>query len=269
MRVLTRAAGKDLPLPPLLRGRGDGGEGVEPATISRFLEGSCVPLLRPSPPGVPGGDGVRGPATRLSNRQFGSAKCSRWHGEPDVQLMLRVQRDEAGALGELIRLYWPRLFGLFFKQFRDRQEAEDLAQDVFLRLYRNRRRYQPRASFATWLFHIARNVARNAVRGRRRRPIASLSTRMAAAGDDWMPVNRPEAPTRSMEREETRRAVRQAMAGLARRQRTALELQFQDWSYSEIAAELEMTPKAAKSLLYRARLQLRQSLDPFMAAEAS
>jgi DNA-directed RNA polymerase specialized sigma24 family protein len=59
------------------------------------------------------------------------------------------------------------------------------------------------------------------------------------------------------------------MAGLARRQRTALELQFQDWSYSEIAAELDMTPKAAKSLLYRARMQLRESLNPFMTIGVS
>src|SRR5205085_10215136 len=102
-------------------------------------------------------------------------RINRWLNEPDVQLMLRVARDEPGAFKELLALYWPRVFGQFYKQLGDRQEAEDLAQDVFLRLYRNRRRYEPRASFATWLYHIARIVGRNAIRGRRRRPVVSLS----------------------------------------------------------------------------------------------
>ncbi len=198
-------------------------------------------------------------------------RLNRWLREPDVQLMLRVQRDEPGAFRELLALYWPRVFGQFYKQLSDRQEAEDLAQDVFLRLYRNRRRYQPRASFATWLYHIARNVGRNAIRGRRRRPVVSLSQvyPQEHGAEERLPPNRAEAPGSPLEREEAARAVRAAIAGLARRQRAALELQFQDRSYSEIADELDMTPKAAKSLLYRARLQLRDSLHPYMAVEAS
>src|SRR5438128_1953189 len=82
--------------------------------------------------------------------------------DPDVVLMLRVRKDEPGAFAELLELYWTRIFGRFFRWLNDRQEAEDLAQEVFLRLYRSRKRYQPRARFSTWLFHIAQNVARNA-----------------------------------------------------------------------------------------------------------
>lgn len=200
-------------------------------------------------------------------------RVNRWHNEPDVQLMLRVARDEPGAFKELLALYWPRVFGQFYKQLGDRQEAEDLAQDVFLRLYRNRRRYQPRASFATWLYHIARNVARNAIRGRRRRPVVSLSQVYRRDHDhpaeERFPINRADPPASPIEREEAATTVRAAMSRLAGRQRAALELQFQDHSYSEIAHELDMTPKAAKSLLYRARLQLRDSLHPYMAVEAS
>lgn len=198
---------------------------------------------------------------------------NRWHDEPDVRLMMRVRRDDPGAFRELLALYWPRVFGSFFRQLGDRQEAEDLAQDVFLRLYRNRRRYQPRASFATWLYHIARNVARNAVRGRRRRPAVPLSQLAAPSNADpveeRLPAHRHEAPFVPMERDEMTRTVRSAMGLLARRQRAALELQFQDRSYTEIAAELDMTPKAAKSLLYRARLQLREVLNPYMLPDAS
>src|SRR5438105_4731314 len=196
---------------------------------------------------------------------------NRWESEPEVRLMLRVKDDEPGAFAELLDRYWPRIFGRFFKQLGDRQEAEDLAQDVFLRLYRNRRRYQPRASFATWIYHIARNVARNAIRSRRRRPCMSLGHLAYPEHDEammdclWEPSQ--EAPSRPLEREEVANVVRAAIAGLAYRQRTALELQFQDCSYSEIAAELRMTPKAAKSLLYRARLQLRDHLNHYMTAE--
>ena len=70
------------------------------------------------------------------------------HGE----LMLRVQRDEPGAFAELVAAYWARVFGKFVRQVSDRQEAEDLAQDVFLRLYRSRKRYRPTAKLATWVF---------------------------------------------------------------------------------------------------------------------
>jgi RNA polymerase sigma-70 factor, ECF subfamily len=185
--------------------------------------------------------------------------------DPDIELMLRVQRDEPGAFGDLIDLYWSRIFGRFYRQFGDRQEAEDLVQDVFLRLFRNRKRYRPQAKFATWLFHIARNVARNASRTRRRRPITPLALQ---EGTDESPVfhhlhSGPEMPSRRLERAEVAGLVRNAVASLKGRQRTAIELQCQDQSYSEIADALDMTAKAAKILLYRARNELRESLSPF------
>jgi RNA polymerase sigma-70 factor (ECF subfamily) len=185
--------------------------------------------------------------------------------DPDVDLMLRIQSDEAGAFAELIELYWCRIFGRFFRQFGDRQEAEDLVQDVFLRLFRNRKRYKPTAKFSTWLFHIARNVARNAIRTRRRRPIVPIAL---LDGGDESPafqrlMNDVDAPSRPIEREEVSRVVRDAVACLRGRQRTAVELQCENHSYTEIAEELDMTAKAAKSLLYRARNELRLTLSPF------
>jgi RNA polymerase sigma-70 factor, ECF subfamily len=185
--------------------------------------------------------------------------------DPDVELMLRVQEDQPGAFAELVDCYWARISCRFFQQFGDRQEAEDLAQDVFLRLFRNRKRYRPQAKFATWLFHIARNVARNAIRTRRRRPLIPIA--IFDGADDSRPVRQsadgPEMPSRPLERAELSGLVRNAIAALRGRQRTAVELQCQDRSYSEIGAELDMTAKAAKSLLYRARNELRQSLSPY------
>src|SRR5262245_45089803 len=184
--------------------------------------------------------------------------------DPDVDRMLRVQRGEPGAFAELVERYWAPIVGRFFRQLGDRQEAEDLAQDVFLRLYRARHRYRPRARFSTWLFHIAANVARNALRSRRRRPCRPLGLLAGLETDDafaqrYLP-DRREGPTQPLERAELTFQVRHALSGLADRQRAALELQFQDRTYQEIASRLAMTPKAAKSLLYRARQQLRETL---------
>jgi RNA polymerase sigma-70 factor (ECF subfamily) len=190
--------------------------------------------------------------------------------DPDVALMLRVQRDEPGAFADLIDLFRPRVFGRFVRQFGDRQEAEDLAQDVFLRLFRNRKRYRPRAKLSTWVFHIARNVARNAVRRRQRKP--AIPVAFLAGGAEESPLFRrlsdESAPSRPLERAEVARLVRGAVAGLKGRQRAAVELQCKDRSYSEIAAALAMSAKAAKSLLYRARNELRQALTPYAEALA-
>jgi RNA polymerase sigma-70 factor, ECF subfamily len=182
-----------------------------------------------------------------------------------MELMLRVHDDVPGAFEELVERYWSRVFGRFYRLFGDRQEAEDLSQDVFLRLFRNRHRYRPDARFTTWLFHIARNVARNAIRTRRRHPVVP----MALSGDaEHLPgilprrISSEAMPSRGLELHEIAGLVREAVAGLGPRQRTAVELQIQNRTYAEIATVLRMTPKAAKSLLYRARNQLRQSLHP-------
>src|SRR5262245_7594195 len=184
--------------------------------------------------------------------------------DPEVVLMLQVRRGDPEAFARLVGRYWPRVFGRLYRQLGDREEAEDLTQDVFLRLFRYRQRYQPRAKFATWLFHITQNVARNAIRSRRRRPCLPLAA--VAGGDEWplldrLLPDRGEAPSRPLEREELACQVRSAVSGLADRQRAAVQMhQFEDRTYTEVAAEMDMTPKAAKSLLYRARNQLRESL---------
>ena len=181
--------------------------------------------------------------------------------DPDVRLMLRVRDGDDAAFAELTERYRARVFGSFLRRLGDRQDAEDLTQEVFLRLFRYRARYAPRARFATWLYHIARNVARNAVRSRRRRPAVPLD---GAGASGAFLADRGEEPSRPVERSELAGVVRAAVSTLAGRQRAAVELhQFEDRTYSEVAAELDMTAKAAKSLLYRARNQLRVTLGAF------
>src|SRR5262249_61437933 len=95
-----------------------------------------------------------------------------WVDDPGVRLMLRVQQDDPTAFGELVKRYGTQVFGRFYRRLGDRQEAEDLTQEVFLRLFRHRKRYRPEATFATWLFHIAQNLLRNAIRSLPPPPLA-------------------------------------------------------------------------------------------------
>jgi RNA polymerase sigma-70 factor, ECF subfamily len=211
--------------------------------------------------------GCRARPVEDSRRAAADVDSRKWE-DPDVRLMLRVREDDQEAFAELLARYGSRIFGHFFRVLGDRQDAEDLTQEVFLRVYRSRKRYQPRARFATWLFHITQNVARNAIRSRRRHPSVQLEV-LGSADDnsllESLLFDRGEEPSRPVERAEVARVVRDAVSGLAGRQRTAVELhQFEDRTYNEVAARMDMSPEAAKSLLYRARNQLRESLSVYM-----
>jgi RNA polymerase sigma-70 factor (ECF subfamily) len=180
----------------------------------------------------------------------------RWLDDPEVRLMLRVQSGDNDAFRQLVDRYNARIFGFFRRRLGDRQEAEDLTQEVLLRLFRSRHSYQPRARFSTWVFHITQNVARNAVRFRRRHPCVRLP--MTA---NELRADAADTPSGPLERAELAGVVRAAIADLGERQRAALELhQFHDHTYAEVAAQLAITPKAAKSLLYRTRNLLRARL---------
>jgi RNA polymerase sigma-70 factor, ECF subfamily len=187
--------------------------------------------------------------------------------DPDADLMLRVRGDEPGAFAELTDRFRTRVFARLYRIVPDRQEAEDMTQEVFLRIYRSRRRYRPQARFTTWLFHITQNVACNTLRRRRRHAWLRFGQLDADAseGPQWPGCHTAESPSAALERRELARAVRGAVAELVGRQRTALEMhQFQNRSYAEIADALAISPEATKSLLYRARLQLRAFLDAIL-----
>jgi RNA polymerase sigma-70 factor (ECF subfamily) len=188
----------------------------------------------------------------------------RWLQDPDVQLMLRVREGDGASFAELVHRYGRRVLGFFHHQVPDCGEAEDLTQEVFLRLHRYRLRYRPRARFATWIFFIARNVARNAHRTRSRRPCVSLQNCSLAQRNRLLDPSGP--PSGAVERQERAAAVRAAVAELDGRKRQAVEMhQLGEKTYAEVGTNLRMTAKAAKSLLYRARLELRDLLAPVIA----
>jgi RNA polymerase sigma-70 factor (ECF subfamily) len=189
--------------------------------------------------------------------------------DPDIRLMLRVRDDEAGAFEELVERYQHRLVGVMNHLVGSIEEAEDLAQEVFLRVYRARKKYRPRSKFATWLFTIANNLALNCLRSRQRKPVVPL------AGHDSGPLGaRPQeqlvrdpgtGPVQKVQKQELAGLVRQALDGLNERQRMAVVLnKFEDMNYAEIAEVMGLTTKAVKSLLSRARMNLRAALTGYI-----
>ena len=190
--------------------------------------------------------------------------------DPDVRLMLQVRDDDAAAFEELVMRYQNRVVAILAHLTRRHEQAEDLAQEVFLRVYRARKRYTPDAKFSTWLFTIANNIALNAKRSSARRREVTLG---ASAGDDDGPSALDQMaleasglmPARQLDKAERAQMVRLAIAALPERQRVALLLsKFENMSYVDIAATMDMSVQATKSLLSRARENLRVILEPYM-----
>jgi len=190
--------------------------------------------------------------------------------DPDVRLMLDVRDGDAAAFEELVLRYQGRLMTVLEQLVQKRDVAEDLAQEVFLRVFRARKTYQPGAKFSTWLFTIANNVASNALRSLARRREVNLSPRndreMSSDPLDQLALDASGLmPTRQVDRAERAAVVRQAIQSLGERQRLALLLsKFEGMSYAEIGETMELSAQAVKSLLSRARANLRVTLEPYM-----
>lgn len=190
--------------------------------------------------------------------------------DPDVRLMLQVRDDDALAFEELMLRYQNRLVTVLEHLVQDASLAEDLAQDVFLRVYRARKSYVPGSKFSTWLFTIANNVASNALRSKSRRREVSVAARAADTTgalrlDEMAQAASGQMPTRVLDKAEMRDIIRLALESLNERQRMAVLLnKFEEMSYADIATTMQMTPEAIKSLLSRARTNLRDVLEPYL-----
>lgn len=184
--------------------------------------------------------------------------------------MLRVRDGNAAAFEELVRRYQSRLRTILENMVGRGDHAEDLVQEVFLRVFRARGTYTPDAKFSTWLFTIAHNVARNARRSKSRRKevhVTADSQVMTANPLEQMATAASgQLPTRQLDRAERAEMVRLAMETLNERQRMAVLLsKFEGMSYADIAATMELSTPAVKSLLTRARSNLRLVLGPYIA----
>lgn len=189
--------------------------------------------------------------------------------DPDIRLMLRVRDGDPAAFSEMVGAFQHRLVGVMHHLMGNADEAEDLAQEVFLRVYRNRKKYRPKAKFSTWLFTIANNMAMNALRNRKGKvPIplnVSDSGPLGPRPAERLVRNRDAAPSSSLQHAELTARIRMALDTLNERQKVAVILnKFEDMGYAEIAEVMGLTPKAVKSLLSRARAHLREELHDYI-----
>lgn len=184
--------------------------------------------------------------------------------------MARVCQGDPKAFEEIVDRYRDRLVGILCHLVGSLDEAEDLAQEVFLRIYRARDRYQPTAKFSTWLFTIANNLALNAKRDRRRRPTTGLAgTPSGSLGtrplEQLASAPSGALPSRIFAKGEMAEIVRAAVSQLSAEQRMAVMLnKFEDMNYKQIAEVMGKSEMAIKSLLSRARGALREILEPHL-----
>jgi RNA polymerase sigma-70 factor (ECF subfamily) len=183
----------------------------------------------------------------------------------DLELMLRVRSGDAESFEELLRRYRTPMVSYFYRMLRDQALAEDLAQEVFLRVYRARERYEPEARFTTWLYRIATNLALNAIRDRK----GGVRDASSDESDGQPMAERFVDPNPSVEQQlmqgDRERLIRQAVEALPEKQRAAVILhKYQDVDYRQIASILSTSESAVKSLLFRAYETLRMRLEPLM-----
>ena len=188
--------------------------------------------------------------------------------DPDAALMLRVKRGNRTAFAELVEKYRQPVMNLVYRTLRDETEAEDLAQNVFLQVYKSRSRYKRTAKFSTWLFTIARNLCLNELRRRSRHRAESLEETHGEHDDQ--PQRQYEdkknfLPTETLLHGELAQKIEEALAELPENQRTAILLcRQEDLSYEEIAGVLGCSLSATKSLIHRGREVLKQKLKPYL-----
>jgi RNA polymerase sigma-70 factor, ECF subfamily len=189
----------------------------------------------------------------------------------DIQLMLDVKAGDESSFALLLQKYRSPLVNFLYRMVRDTATAEDLAQEVFLRVYRARKQYSPSAKFTTWLFRIATNLALNSVRDNRHHQLdVSLDV---PAEEDQAPTELPARELRideyMVERDRSE-FIRKTIAALPEKQRVAVLLhKYEEMDYGEIAKILDCSESALKSLLFRAYENLRVQLAPLVGQPAA
>ncbi len=179
--------------------------------------------------------------------------------------MARVALDDEDAFRTLVEKHQHAVVGTVAKMTNNSSESEDIAQQVFIRLWKSSKRYKPTAKFTTFLFTITRNLVFNATRKKSRRKEHSLEEQE----DDWhrtvedtTPASRPDE---SLVNAELQKNVDHAIAQLPEKQRLAIILRrYEKMPYDEIASVLELSIPAVKSQLFRARGALREALEPYL-----
>jgi RNA polymerase sigma-70 factor (ECF subfamily) len=189
--------------------------------------------------------------------------------------MLDVKAGDEESFELLLHRYRTPLVNFLFRMVKSREQAEDLAQEVFIRVYRAREDYEPSAKFTTWLFRIATNLALNSLRDHRYQKLEmSIDAPLNADSEDkderhFEVADKHLTIEQEMVEKSRREMIKHAIEKLPEKQRAAVLLhKYQELDYAEIAKILSCSESALKSLLFRAYETLRVELAPLVSREA-
>ena len=188
----------------------------------------------------------------------------------DESLMASFKEGSEDAFQILFDRYTAHIINFAYRIIGSQEESEDVAQDVFLRIYKSKERYDEDRPFKPWIFTIASRLISNHIRFKKRHPEESLDwTTEESEGDsknpDLVDGSAP-LPHESLEKQELKNSVQRALEELPENQRTAVLLaRFEEMSYEEISEAMDLSAASVKSLLFRARQSLKRSLLPFVS----
>ena len=192
--------------------------------------------------------------------------------DPDAALMLRVKRGDRDAFEQLVEKYKQAVLNLVYRTLPDPTEAEDLAQNVFIQVYKSAHRYRASARFSTWLYTIARNLSLNEIRRRTRHPTESIDQPHPERAEEprrQFADERRSRPDDSCLHQELEAKLEEALRDLPENQRTAILLcREEELSYEQIAEVLGCSLSATKSLIHRGRETLKQRLKEYLRSGA-
>jgi len=187
--------------------------------------------------------------------------------DSDVCLMLEFQRGQKASFETLMKKYFPRILNFIYRYVGSREIAEELTQEVFIKVFKNVARYQPQSKFQTWVFTIAKNISLNELRKNKFKHV-SMDEKIHHDGDQIMRQiedTRAVRPDEGILKNERVAAIKEAIDSLPENQRIAVLLRrYEDLSYEEIAETMNLSLEAVKSLLNRAKENLKLSLANLM-----
>ncbi|MCU1300215.1 MAG: polymerase, sigma subunit, family [Candidatus Sulfotelmatobacter sp.] len=202
------------------------------------------------------------PASRVPSAMAGAESYT------DAEVMLRVKAGDQAAFDFLVQKYRRPLVSFMYRMARNTASAEELAQEVFLRVYRSRQTYEASAKFTTWLYRIATNLAVNHARDtRKERPEVTLSLDEPdeETGTTMDVADSTMSAEETLLRQERLAAIRSKVEALPERQKLAVIMhKYQQMDYKQIADVLKLSESATKSLLFRAYESLRVQLKEFV-----
>jgi len=186
--------------------------------------------------------------------------------ESDIELMMRAKSGDDSAFTDLMRRHYKGLVNYIYRFTNNRETSEDLAQEVFLRVYRSVKTYTPQAKFSTWLYKIATNLCFTNLKAKGREQNFSLDEMQENIGDFKDP--RPENADHVVYRKEIKETIFKALECLPEKERVSIILcKYEELPYEEVADVLGCTVGAVKTYVYRGRMKLIDKLKPYLKGE--